>query len=833
MEKTPTMNASCNLTSILLHLCISLHLMKPSLAATRHPYYVPSENIFLDCGSYYSQTSFFDGRNWSGDVRSKFLPSNSNTNSTVSTASSMANNPAGVPYIPYKTARLFYSNFTYTFNVTPGPKFVRLHFYPSVYSGFDPSKALLSVTDGDHHTLLSNFSASLAAQYKNVDYLFKEFIIQVPNHSLHLTFRPSDTFAFLNGIEIVSMPLHLYLPGEYTLLPFVGHPETSITLDNKSALETVYRINVAGIDISPKLDSGMFRTWTRDDPYIFGAGYGAEIFDFNLSVRYSPTVPPYTAPEMVYQTGRFMGPYAPINLNYNLSWFFPVETGFLYLFRLHFCELDRNTTKVNQRVFNIYINNETAEDQADIIAWSGGQGIPVYKDYVSMFPQVKEKIQDLWLELHPNHDNGLKPQYYDALLNGVEIFKLSNYAGDLSGSNPPQLQKSPVYPYSPTSKKIIARVVGYILGVVVLALIILFVWVRVSTEKRKKKKKISHDQSACQYFTIKEIKAATNNFDEARIIGTGGFGTVYKGVTQVGGAAIAVKRRNQASIEQGFDEFEAEIRTLSLLCHRNVVSLIGYCSDDHEMILVYEYMPNSTLFEHLHYVNQPHKSALSWVQRLQICIDAAQGLCYLHTGMEPPIIHRDVKTSNILLDDKWVAKIADFGLSKIGPTNRSTKIKGTIGYLDPEYCRLHILTEKSDIYSFGVVLLEVLSAKFVINSPAEEHVQYEEGEDTISFTEWALKMYETAQWDQLIDPHLEGNIAPASLAKFMEITQKCLAERGMDRPSITEVVGSLELVLELQMNEQTEDRNITLVSLGNSDKFQGVEFSEIMIPLGR
>ncbi|WCJ22080.1 Malectin/receptor-like protein kinase family protein [Euphorbia peplus] len=825
------MSACRKLISILLHLCIALHLMKLSLTATQLPYYVPSENVFLDCGSYYSLTSFLDGRKWSGDVRSKFLPSNSKTNSTVSTASLMANNPTGVPRIPYETARLFYSNFTYTFNITPGPKFVRLHFYPSFYSGLDPSKALLSVTDGDHHTLLRNFNASLAAQYKNVDYLFKEFIIQPQNNWLHLTFSPCDIFAFLNGIEIVSMPLNLYLQGEDTLLPFVGYPQSVITLDDTSALETVYRINVAGMDISPKMDSGMFRTWKMDDPYIFGSAFGNEAFDFDLSVRYSSTVPPYTAPEIVYQTGRFMGPYPSINVNYNLSWFFPLEAHFLYLVRLHFCELDQNITKVNQRVFNIYINNETAEDQADIIAWSSGQGIPVYKDYILMFPQVTKQIQDLWLELHPSTDQ--KPEYYDALLNGVEIFKLSNIGGDLSGPDPPQLQESPVHPHSTTSRKRLARVVGYTLGVVVLGLIIIFVWVRASREKRKKKEKMSHNQSTCQHFTLKEIKAATNNFDEAQNIGTGGFGTVYKGITQVGGAAVAVKRRNQASIEQGFHEFDAEIRTLSLLCHRNVVSLIGYCSDEHEMILVYEYIPNGTLFENLHNVNQPHKSPLSWVQRLQICIQAAQGLCYLHTGMQHPIIHRDVKTSNILLDDKWVAKISDFGLSKIGNTNGSTKIKGSIGYLDPEYCRLHKLTEKSDIYSFGVVLLEVLSAKFVVNPPAEEHNQYEEDEDAISFAEWALKMYETVQWNQLIDPHLDGKIAPVSLAKFMEITWKCLAERGMNRPSITEVICSLELVLELQIKEDSEDGNKTLLSVDNSDKFRGVEFSEIMMAVGR
>ncbi|KAF2325479.1 hypothetical protein GH714_029413 [Hevea brasiliensis] len=321
----------------------------------------------------------FHGRNWTGYVRSKFVAFNRHTNSTVSTASSM---DPGVPQVPCKTARLFYSEFTYIFNVTPGPKFVRLYFYPYSYSGLDDSKEFLSVTCG-HHTLLSNFSA-LAANYNNVNNFFKQFIIHAQNHSLHLTFSPSsnasEAFAFVNGIEVVSMPLHLYVQGEDAPLPFVGYPAAPIRLHNTSALETVYRINVGGDTVSPKL---------------------------------------------------------------------------------HFCELDRNITKTNQQVFSIYINNQTAQDQADIIAWSGGQGIPVYKDYIAMFPLERERIQDLFGRLHPNTKT--KPQYYDAILNGVEIFKLSNSGGELAVVYPPQGQESLVNPSSRTSgssKKRLLTIIG-------------------------------------------------------------------------------------------------------------------------------------------------------------------------------------------------------------------------------------------------------------------------------------------------------------------------------------------------------------------------------------
>ncbi|XP_012068359.2 receptor-like protein kinase FERONIA [Jatropha curcas] len=620
------------------------------------------------------------------------------------------------------------------------------------------------------------------------------------------------------------------------LFLLIGYPynpiNNPIRLDTTYALETVYRINVGGDDISPKSDTGMFRTWIKDDQYLYGAADGQLAYDYGLQVKYTPMVPAYTAPDLVYRTARFMGFDSRINLNFNLSWFFPVETGFLYLVRLHFCELDRNMTKINKKVFSIYMNNdmnnETAQPQADVIGWSGGQGVPVYKDYVVMIPQGKNGIQDLWLDLHPSTET--RPQYYQSFLNGVEIFRLNYYGGNLAVPNNPQLQyhegplvnSSSISSSTISSKKRLAKIIGGSAGGLVMAFIIvcsLAFWIRVANERAKKKNK-----SPFRYFTMKEIKAATNNFDEGRIIGTGGFGVVYKGYIDGETTTVAVKRSNKA---QGHNEFQSEIKTLSLLRHQNVVSLMGYCSDEQEMILVYEYMPKGTLFEHLHFSDEQQKMPLSWNQRLHICIGAAQGLCYLHTGMKFQIVHRDVKTSNILLDENWVAKIADFGLSKIDPTNGSTKVMGSIGYIDPEYCRLLKLTDKSDVYSFGVVLLEVLSAKFVVNYNCNDN---EENEDAVSFVEWALNCYEKGDLENLIDPHLEGKITPASLAKFMEITQKCLAEQGLDRPSISQVLWSLELALELQIHGNSEDRKVIS---GNSDLTLGVEFSEIMMPIGR
>jgi serine/threonine protein kinase len=205
-----------------------------------------------------------------------------------------------------------------------------------------------------------------------------------------------------------------------------------------------------------------------------------------------------------------------------------------------------------------------------------------------------------------------------------------------------------------------------------------------------------------------------NDFDNVLIIGTGEFGNVYKGYIDDGTTPVAIKRLKSRS-QQGAHEFHTEIAMLSQLRYRHLVSLIGYCNDDREMILVYDYMSHGNLRDHLYDIDNIillyHGSNGSRFASVR-----PGGLQYLHTDVKHMIIHRDVKTTNILLDEKWVAKVSDFGLSKIGPnsmskTHVSTVVKGSIGYMDPEYYWLQQLIENSDVYSFGVVLCEVLCAR--------------------------------------------------------------------------------------------------------------------------
>ncbi|VAH08534.1 unnamed protein product [Triticum turgidum subsp. durum] len=288
-------------------------------------------------------------------------------------------------------------------------------------------------------------------------------------------------------------------------------------------------------------------------------------------------------------------------------------------------------------------------------------------------------------------------------------------------------------------------------------------------------------------FKFEEMARATNNFDLLAQVGQGGYGKVYRG-TLDDGEIVAIKRAHEDSL-QGSKEFCTEIELLSRLHHRNLVSLVGYCDEADEQMLVYEYMPNGTLRDHL---SSKAKLSPGFGLRLHIALGASKGILYLHTDANPPIFHRDVKASNILLDSKFVPKVADFGLSRLAPVpdiegtlagHVSTVVKGTPGYLDPEYFLTHKLTDKSDVYSLGVVFLEMLTGMKPI----------EHGKNIVREVN---KAYQSGNISEIVDSRM-GLCPPDCINRFLLLATKCCQDETDARPSMSEIVRELEVILRM------------------------------------
>ncbi|XP_026664102.2 probable LRR receptor-like serine/threonine-protein kinase At1g06840 isoform X2 [Phoenix dactylifera] len=306
--------------------------------------------------------------------------------------------------------------------------------------------------------------------------------------------------------------------------------------------------------------------------------------------------------------------------------------------------------------------------------------------------------------------------------------------------------------------------------------------------KRRSSSKFSFKVDGVKYFTFEEMALATNNFNDSTQVGQGGYGKVYKGIL-ADGTLVAIKRAQEGSL-QGSKEFFTEIELLSRLHHRNLVSLVGYCDEQDEQMLVYEFMPNGTLRDHLS--STKSKQPLSFAMRLRIALGSARGIIYLHSEADPPIFHRDIKASNILLDAKFNAKVADFGLSRLAPVpdvegivpgHVSTVVKGTPGYLDPEYFLTHKLTDKSDVYSLGVVFLELLTGMRPILH----------GKNIVREVSMACQ---SGMMFSIIDNHM-GSYPSECIENFVSLARRCCRDEPDARPSMSEVVRELECIWQM------------------------------------
>ncbi len=315
-----------------------------------------------------------------------------------------------------------------------------------------------------------------------------------------------------------------------------------------------------------------------------------------------------------------------------------------------------------------------------------------------------------------------------------------------------------------------------------------------------------------QMFPYEELEGATCGFKEESLVGKGSFSCVFKGILK-DGTVVAVKRAiTSPNKQKNSKEFHTELDLLSRLNHAHLLNLLGYCEEGGERLLVYEFMAHGSLHQHLHGKNKALKEQLDWIRRVTIAVQAARGIEYLHGYACPPVIHRDIKSSNILIDEEHNARVADFGLSLLGPADSGSPLAelpaGTLGYLDPEYYRLHYLTTKSDVYSFGVLLLEILSGRKAID------MQYEEG----NIVEWAVPLIKSGDINAILDPVLKPPSDLDALKRIANVACKCVRMRGKERPSMDKVTTALERALAQLMGSPSNEQPIlpTEVVLGSS-----------------
>ncbi|GMP48159.1 hypothetical protein CsSME_00015611 [Camellia sinensis var. sinensis] len=769
--------------------------------------FTPQDNILIDCGAN-AQTTHSDGRVFSSDQSSGKYFSSEGRDILVSVPSA-----PNVPSPIYLSARIFIQEATYTFHINrPGWHWLRLHFFAVNNPEFNLRDAKFSVTT-DTLVLLYEFNV----ENNNTGWFFKEYLVNVTTERLSLKFKPVKSApAFINAIEVVSAPDLLVSDTASTLFPVAQYNGLSI-----QSFETIYRLNVGGPELNSKNDT-LGRTWTSDEKFQKHKEMSNKVSVSPSIVKYPEGGSPLIAPQSVYASAVEMGNANLADPNFNVTWNLEVDLSYQYLIRMHFCDIVSKS--LDDLYFNVYVGGKKAISGLDLSTVTGGLATAYYKDIIVNSSMVSTPLS---VQIGP-FDQGTGAK--NAIINGIEVLKMNNSVNSLGGEYGVDGRTASGVNKGTVAAVGFAMMFGAFVGLGAMAV----KWQKRPQDWQKSKsfsswllplhagdttymssknsigsrrsQFYSSTTGLGRYFSFAELSEATKNWDPNAVIGVGGFGNVYIGEIDEG-TKVAVKRGNPQS-EQGINEFQTEIQMLSKLRHRHLVSLIGYCDENTEMILVYEFMSNGPLRDHLYGKNLP---SLPWKQRLEICIGSARGLHYLHTGAAQGIIHRDVKTTNILLDDNFIAKMADFGLSKdagAGNTHVSTAVKGSFGYLDPEYFRKQQLTDKSDVYSFGVVLFEALCARPAIN-PALPREQ-------VNLAEWAMQWKRKGLLEKIMDPQLAGDINPESMQKFAEAAEKCLAEYGVDRPTMGDVLWNLEYALQLQeasLQGKAEDENKTLAAI--------------------
>ncbi|CAN6839495.1 unnamed protein product [Brassica oleracea] len=399
-------------------------------------------------------------------------------------------------------------------------------------------------------------------------------------------------------------------------------------------------------------DTGMFKQWFSDDDFLLRENSRIIPVIASVKLNYTEKTLAYVAPDDVYKMSRTMGNVnnPRLNQNFNLTWHFPVEAGFNYLVRLHFCETLAEVNRSGQRVFTIFIRNQIGKLEMDVIGMSGDSRIPMYLDFSVYVSSESGLRPDLRLDLHPSTE--IAPKYYNAILNGVEILKLIN-----------------------------DDVVGSATGLVsIIVLLILLVRRQIKRKKNRQNNSVTMFKVLLKHYTYAEVKKITKSFSHT--IGKGGFGTVYGG-NLCNGRKVAVKVLKDST--GNGEDFINEVASMSQTSHINIVSLLGFCYEGSKRAIVYEFLENGSLEQ---FISRKKPLTLDVTTLYGIALGIARGLEYLHYGCKSRIVHFDIKPQNILLDGNLCPKVSDFGLAKLCEKRESIvsliDTRGTIGYIAPE-----------------------------------------------------------------------------------------------------------------------------------------------------
>ncbi|XP_011082787.1 probable LRR receptor-like serine/threonine-protein kinase At1g53440 [Sesamum indicum] len=474
-----------------------------------------------------------------------------------------------------------------------------------------------------------------------------------------------------------------------------------------------------------------------------------------IAANYSSMISPVAE---IYQTARL----SPSSLKY---YGLCLRKG-SYRVRLHFAEImydDNSTfTSLGRRIFDVAIQGQVVLSDFDIAQEAKGVRTGIYRDFNVLVNGSTLEIHLYWTGKGTTAipDRGV----YGPLISAIAVTPNFDVSTGLS----------------------VGAIIGIVVSSFVLAvlLILLVLWRGGCLGKEVEDKELRALDLQTGYFTLRQIKAATHNFDNANKIGEGGFGPVYKGVLS-DGTVIAVKQLSAKS-KQGNREFVNEIGMISALQHPNLVKLFGCCIEGNQLLLIYEYLENNCLARAL-FGREEQRLNLDWQTRKKICIGIARGLAYLHEESRLKIVHRDIKATNVLLDKDLNAKISDFGLAKLDEeenTHISTRIAGTVGYMAPEYAMRGYLTDKADVYSFGIVALEIVSGK--------SNTNYRPKEEFVYLLDWAYVLQEQGNLLELVDPSLGLNYSKEEAMRMLNLALLCANPSPTLRPTMSSVVSMLE-----------------------------------------